>query len=215
MPTLKIGFVGVTSGPAAAWGTSNVRSMQTLAAWLNEKGGVQDRRQDLRHRDRHLRRPEGSQARHRRHGEDGAGRHPLRRRPERRRRRRRGPPGRRAERHHLLPLRLPEVALRRAGLERRARHDRELPVGSGDLQIPEGKQGREEDRLRRRQRVRSAQPARRRRRGGQGARPRRRLRRRHLPGRHHRLHAGAAAGDQDRSRTCSCSRASRRPTRRC
>ena len=28
--TLKIGFVGVTSGPAAAWGTSNVRSMQTL-----------------------------------------------------------------------------------------------------------------------------------------------------------------------------------------
>ena len=27
---LKVGFVGVTSGPAAAWGTSNVRSMQTL-----------------------------------------------------------------------------------------------------------------------------------------------------------------------------------------
>ena len=81
---LKIGFVGVTSGPAAAWGTSNVRSMETLAAWLNEKGGVEDRRQDLRHRDRHLRRPEGPQARHRRHGEDGAGGHPLRRRPERR-----------------------------------------------------------------------------------------------------------------------------------
>src|SRR6478735_12133079 len=38
--TLKIGFVGVTSGPAAAWGTSNVRSMETLAAWINEKGGV-------------------------------------------------------------------------------------------------------------------------------------------------------------------------------
>jgi len=38
--TLKIGFVGVTSGPAAAWGTSNVRSMQTLAAIMNEKGGV-------------------------------------------------------------------------------------------------------------------------------------------------------------------------------
>ncbi len=37
---LKIGFVGVTSGPAAAWGTSNVRSMQTRAAWLNEMGGV-------------------------------------------------------------------------------------------------------------------------------------------------------------------------------
>ncbi|MEQ8326962.1 MAG: ABC transporter substrate-binding protein [Parvibaculum sp.] len=37
---LKVGFVGVTSGPAAAWGTSNVRSMQTRAAWLNEIGGV-------------------------------------------------------------------------------------------------------------------------------------------------------------------------------
>src|SRR5262245_13163501 len=37
---LKIGFVGVTSGPSAAWGTSNVRSMQTRAAWLNETGGV-------------------------------------------------------------------------------------------------------------------------------------------------------------------------------
>src|SRR5665213_299361 len=39
-PVLKIGFVGVTSGPAAAWGTSNVRSMQTLAAMDNDKGGV-------------------------------------------------------------------------------------------------------------------------------------------------------------------------------
>src|SRR5262245_16876095 len=37
---LKIGFVGVTSGPAAGWGISNVRSMQTRAAWLNEQGGV-------------------------------------------------------------------------------------------------------------------------------------------------------------------------------
>jgi branched-chain amino acid transport system substrate-binding protein len=37
---LKIGFVGVTSGPAAAWGTSNVRSMEARAAWLNETGGV-------------------------------------------------------------------------------------------------------------------------------------------------------------------------------
>jgi branched-chain amino acid transport system substrate-binding protein len=39
-PTLKIGFVGVTSGPAAAWGTSNVRSMQTLADMMNSAGGV-------------------------------------------------------------------------------------------------------------------------------------------------------------------------------
>jgi branched-chain amino acid transport system substrate-binding protein len=37
---LKIGFVGVTSGPAAAWGTSNVRSMQALAAIINDSGGV-------------------------------------------------------------------------------------------------------------------------------------------------------------------------------
>ncbi|WP_295046659.1 ABC transporter substrate-binding protein [uncultured Paracoccus sp.] len=39
--TLKIGFVGVTSGPAAAWGISNQRSLETRAAWLNELGGVQ------------------------------------------------------------------------------------------------------------------------------------------------------------------------------
>ena len=38
--TLKIGFVGVTSGPAAAWGISNVRSMQARAEWVNEMGGV-------------------------------------------------------------------------------------------------------------------------------------------------------------------------------
>ena len=44
---LKIGFVGVTSGPAAAWGTSNVRSMQTLADWWNSNGRREDRRPDL------------------------------------------------------------------------------------------------------------------------------------------------------------------------
>lgn len=38
-PVLKIGFVGVTSGPAAAWGISNQRSMETRAEWLNELGG--------------------------------------------------------------------------------------------------------------------------------------------------------------------------------
>ncbi len=40
-PVLKIGFVGVTSGPAAAWGTSNQRSMETRAAWINETGGYE------------------------------------------------------------------------------------------------------------------------------------------------------------------------------
>jgi branched-chain amino acid transport system substrate-binding protein len=39
-PTLKIGFVGVTSGPAASWGISNQRSMETRADWINEMGGV-------------------------------------------------------------------------------------------------------------------------------------------------------------------------------
>lgn len=40
-PVLKIGFVGVTSGPSAAWGISNQRSMETRAAWINETGGYQ------------------------------------------------------------------------------------------------------------------------------------------------------------------------------
>ena len=39
-PVLKIGFVGVTSGPAASWGISNQRSMETRAEWINETGGV-------------------------------------------------------------------------------------------------------------------------------------------------------------------------------
>jgi len=38
---LKIGFVGVTSGPAAAWGISNQRSMEARAAMLNDAGGVE------------------------------------------------------------------------------------------------------------------------------------------------------------------------------
>jgi branched-chain amino acid transport system substrate-binding protein len=39
-PVLKFGFVGVTSGPAASWGISNQRSMETRADWINEIGGV-------------------------------------------------------------------------------------------------------------------------------------------------------------------------------
>lgn len=39
LSVLKIGFVGVTSGPAAAWGISNQRSMEARAAWINETGG--------------------------------------------------------------------------------------------------------------------------------------------------------------------------------
>src|SRR5260370_2620610 len=37
---LKVGCVGVSRGPGVGWGTSNVRSMQTLAAQWNEAGGV-------------------------------------------------------------------------------------------------------------------------------------------------------------------------------
>lgn len=37
---LNIGFVGVTSGPAAAWGISNKRSMEVRAEWINELGGI-------------------------------------------------------------------------------------------------------------------------------------------------------------------------------
>ena len=37
---LKIGFVGVTSGPAAAWGISNQRSMEAGAALINDAGGT-------------------------------------------------------------------------------------------------------------------------------------------------------------------------------
>lgn len=40
-PKLKVGFVGVTSGPSAAWGISNQRSLEARAAWLNELGGVE------------------------------------------------------------------------------------------------------------------------------------------------------------------------------
>ena len=38
-PVLKVGFVGVTSGPAASWGISNQRSMEARASWINEIGG--------------------------------------------------------------------------------------------------------------------------------------------------------------------------------
>jgi len=39
--TIKIGFVGTLSGANAAWGTSNVRSMETSADIYNAQGGVE------------------------------------------------------------------------------------------------------------------------------------------------------------------------------
>ena len=170
---LKIGFVGVTSGPAAAWGTSNVRSMQTLAALDERDRRRQDRRQDLRHRDRHLRRPEGPQARHRRHGEDGAGRHPLCRRAECRRRRRRRAPGRREAKGIIyFPYAFPKALYTKPASNAVLGMVANYQSGPAIYKYLNGQQGREDDRLRRRQRIRSAQPARRRRRGRQGARPR-------------------------------------------
>ena len=195
-PKLKIGFVGVTSGPAAAWGISNVRSMQARAEWLNEMGGVEiggttydveivtfDDQKDPKRAIAGM-------------GEDGAGRHPLRGRPQRRRRRRCGPAGGRAERHHLLPLRLSKRALQPACVERGARHGRELPVRSGDLRVSQGERGGQDHRVHLGQRVRSAEPARRRSRRRQRPRAGGGLRQRHLPGRYHRLHASHHAGDQ-------------------
>ena len=156
---LKIGFVGVTSGPAAAWGTSNVRSMQTLAAWINESGGVKigDKTYDIDvvtfDDQKDPKRAIAGMEKMAQEGihyvvgpnvDDGAA--AVR-------------PVAEKQRHHLLPLRLPQVALREARLECRARHDRQLSVGPGDLQISYGKQGREDRRLRRGQRIRPAQPA--------------------------------------------------------
>ncbi|RXJ93584.1 branched-chain amino acid ABC transporter substrate-binding protein, partial [Arcobacter sp. CECT 8989] len=39
--SIKIGFVGTLSGANAAWGTSNVRSMETSAEIYNNQGGVE------------------------------------------------------------------------------------------------------------------------------------------------------------------------------
>jgi branched-chain amino acid transport system substrate-binding protein len=39
--SIKIGFVGTLSGANAAWGTSNVRSMETSADLYNKQGGVE------------------------------------------------------------------------------------------------------------------------------------------------------------------------------
>ena len=38
---IRIGFVGTTSGPNAAWGASNVRSMETSASIYNKQGGFE------------------------------------------------------------------------------------------------------------------------------------------------------------------------------
>jgi len=39
--SIKIGFVGTLSGQNAAWGTSNVRSMETSADIYNQQGGIE------------------------------------------------------------------------------------------------------------------------------------------------------------------------------
>ena len=156
---LKIGFVGVTSGPAAAWGTSNVRSMETLAAWLNETGGVKigDKTYDIEivtfDDQKDPKRAIAGMEKMAQEGihyvvgpnvDDGAAAvRPV------------------AEQNGIIyfPYSFPKALYVAPGLERRARDGRELPVRSRDLQVPDGKQWRKEDRLRRGQRVRPAQPA--------------------------------------------------------
>ena len=64
------------------------------------------------------------------------------------------------------------------------------------LQVSDGKQGREVDRLHRPQRLRRAQSARRRRGGGQGSRARDHLLGGHLRARHHRLLPGGLEGGE-------------------
>ena len=211
---LKIGFVGVTSGPAAAWGTSNVRSMETLAAWLNEQGGVKigDTTYDVEivtfDDQKDPKRAIAGMEKMAQEGihyvvgpnvDDGAAAvRPV------------------AEQNGIIyfPYAFPKSLYVAPASNAVLGHGGELPVGSGDLQVPDGEQGGEEGRLRRGERIRPAQPARRRRRGGQGARPRGRLLGRDLPGRHHRLHARCCCRCSRPSRTCWCSPASTRPTRR-
>ena len=153
--TLKIGFVGVTSGPAAAWGTSNVRSMETLADMWNAAGGVKigDKTYDIDvvtfddQKDPKLAiqgmEKMASEGIHYVVGpnvDDGAAAvRPV------------------AEKNNIMyfPYAFPKTLYTGAGLERRAGHDRQLPIGSGDLQISQGQQGREDGRVPRRQRVRT------------------------------------------------------------
>ena len=159
-PTLKIGFVGVTSGPAAAWGISNVRSMQARAEWLNEMGGVEiggttydveivtfDDQKDPKRAIAGMEKmaQEGIRYVVGPNVDDGAAAvRPV------------------AEQSGIIyfPYAFPRGALQPARIERGARHGRELPVRSGDLQASEGEQRSQDHRVHLGQRVRSAEPAR-------------------------------------------------------
>ncbi len=146
---LKIGFVGVTSGPAAAWGTSNVRSMQTLAAQWNEAGGVKigDRTYDIKivtfDDQKDPKRAIAGMEKMAQEGihyvvgpnvDDGAA--AVR-------------PVAEAKGIIYFPYAFPKALYTKPASQRRARHGRELSVGPGDLQISARQQGREDDRLRR------------------------------------------------------------------
>ena len=148
---LKIGFVGVTSGPAAAWGTSNVRSMETLADWWNSTGGVKigddtydidvvtfDDQKDPKRAIAGMEKmaQEGIRYVVGPNVDDGAAAvRPV------------------AEKSGIIyfpyALRLPEGTLHQACLERGAGDGRELPVRSRDLQIPQRQQRREDRGVRR------------------------------------------------------------------
>ncbi len=124
------------------------------------EGRRRDRRREVQDRDRHHRRQERSEAGGiGRRAPDPAGRHQVHHRPERRHHGHLDPAGRREGRRDALPVCLPEIALHPARQQCGPGHDRLLPGRADHLQVPEGQEGREVDRLRRPQRVRPAEPA--------------------------------------------------------
>ena len=171
-PTLKIGFVGVTSGPAAAWGTSNVRSMQTLADMWNGAGGVKigDKTYDIDvvtfddQKDPKLAiqgmekmAQEGIHYVVGPNVDDGAAAvRPV------------------AEKNNIIyfPYAFPKELYTKPASNAVLGMIANYQSGPAIYKYLKDNKGVKTDRLRRRQRIRSAQPARQRRRGGQGPRPR-------------------------------------------
>ena len=192
--TLKIGFVGVTSGPAAAWGTSNVRSMQTLEDMWNAAGGVKigDKTYDIDvvtfddQKDPKLAiqgmekmAQEGIHYVVGPNVDDGAAAvRPV------------------AEKNNIIyfPYAFPKSLYEKPASNAVLGMVANYQSGPAIYKYLRDEQGREDRRIRRRQRVRSAEPARRWRRSRQGPGPRRSwLDKDTYAERHHRLHAGADA----------------------
>ena len=140
--TLKIGFVGVTSGPKAAWGISNVRCMQTRAKWVNDEGGIKigDTTYNIEivtwdTQDNTTRAREGME-------KNGAAGHSLCHRSKHRPDCRSGAPsGRKRRRDVLFLMPFPKEFIFPAGFQRYFRNDCQLSVRPGNLQISATEQG--------------------------------------------------------------------------